>query len=376
MRFDIVLFGATGFTGRITAHYLAVHTATEGFSWAIAGRDKDKLQQLADSVQGSKPEVLVADVNDAASLTEMTSQTTVLMNAAGPFNLYGRSVIESCIQTGTHYTDITGEPSFVADTYLAFHDKAVNKKLCIVNCCGFDSIPADYAAWLTAKKLPADRPKMLKAYIRTNATFSAGTFITAVQALHMEAKGKTSKVRIKRHPDAPRQKLRIHYSKDINGWAIPMPVVDPHIVRRSISRLPAEYGEAVSYAQYFVRSSLWKVITTVGPIAAAMALVRFKTFRNRLLSRFKPGTGPSEERRAKSRFEVICTGKAGDKEARTIISGGDPGYNETSKIFSQAAFTLLDRLKNQTLPFGVLTPVEAFGSVLVDRLRREGINID
>lgn len=375
-RYGIVLFGATGFTGRITAHYLSEHVAGEGISWAIAGRDRDKLKALADQLTRQKPGIIVADTSDRTSLEGMTSQAVVVMNAVGPFNMYGKGVIEACLHTGTHYTDITGEPSFVAETYLACHEKAKEKNLCIVNCCGFDSIPADYAAWLTAKKLPPELPKLLKAYIRTNATFSAGTFTTAIQALYLESTGKTVKVKIKRHPDAPRQKLKIHFSKDIQAWAIPMPVVDPHIVRRSISRLPEEYGEAVSYSQYFVRSSLGKVLKTVLPIGAAMFLVKFRRFRNWMFSRLQSGTGPSEERRANSRFEVICVGTAGSSTARTVISGGDPGYNETSKIFSQAAFTLLDKIKNHTVTYGVLTPVEAFGTDLVHRLCREGLSIE
>ncbi|MBK9733823.1 MAG: hypothetical protein IPO92_02155 [Saprospiraceae bacterium] len=206
--------------------------------------------------------------------------------------------------------------------------------------------------------------------------FSGGTLTTAIQALHMEVEKKSIKTKIKKHPEAPKLPLKIHYDKDIKGWALPMPVVDPHIVKRSAYRLPEDYGVAVTYGQFFVRSSFGKVLKTILPIVSAMFLVRFKAFRNRMFARFKPGTGPSEERRANSKFEVICFGKSTSAEAKTIFSGGDPGYNETSKMFAQAAFCLLDKIKNNNINFGVLTPVEAFGMNLVDRLRKEGIHID
>jgi short subunit dehydrogenase-like uncharacterized protein len=306
----------------------------------------------------------------------MTSQGKILMNAAGPFIRYGKSVVLACIESSTHYLDITGEPSFIADIYNNYFEQAVEKKSCVVNCCGFDSIPADYAAWLTAKKLPKNEPKALKAFIRTNATFSGGTLTTAIEALHMETQKKSVKTKIKRHPDAPRLPLKIHFSKEIGAWAIPMPVVDPHIVKRSAHRLPDEYGEAVSYAQFFVRSSLSKVFKTVMPIVAASFLVRFKSFRDKMLQKFKPGTGPSEARRANSKFEVVCYGTSASSQAVTRISGADPGYDETAKMFAQAAFTLADSIKNKTIKYGVLTPVEAFGLPLVDRLKKEGIFIE
>jgi len=375
-KYDIILFGATGFTGKLVTEYLSKNANTENISWAIAGRDAEKLTAVSNTLSENKPAIITADINDVISLRNMVSQTKILMNTVGPFNIYGKDVVTSCIESGTHYLDITGEPSFVADLYNNHFQSAIDHKACIVNCCGFDSIPADFAAWLTAKKLPLHEPKALKGYIRTNATFSGGTLTTAVQALHMEVKKESIKTKIRRHPDAPKIPLKVHFSKDINGWAIPMPVVDPHIVKRSAYRLPGDYGEAVSYGQFFVRSSFSKVLKTVVPIVMASFLVRLKGFRDRLYKKFKPGTGPNEERRANTKFEAICVGTSTTSSARTVISGGDPGYNETAKMFSQSAFTLLDKIKNNTISYGVLTPVEAFGDELVLRLRREGIRIE
>jgi short subunit dehydrogenase-like uncharacterized protein len=374
-QYDIILFGATGFTGALVAKYLGEHAKQENISWAIAGRDTQKLNEIRDGLV-TRPDVVIADVKDVNSLNTMASMCKVLMNTVGPFNWYGKNVVKACIDHQTHYLDITGEPSFVADVYNSYFQEAEKQKSCIVNCCGFDSIPADFAAWLTAKKLPKDEPKSLKGYIRTNATFSGGTLTTAIQALHMEVEKTSIKTKIKRHKDAPKIPLKIHYNKEIKGWGIPMPVVDPHIVKRSAHRLSDDYGVAVSYGQFFLRSSFGKVVKTVLPIVSAMFLVRFKSFRQKMFDKFKPGTGPSEARRAESKFEVICIGKSSTAEAMTIFSGGDPGYNETAKMFSQSAFTLLDLMKSKNIKYGVLTPVEAFGMDLVERLRKEGIRID
>ena len=374
-KYDIVLFGATGFTGKLIAKYISEHAQNEKIRWAIAGRNQDKLMQLADSLS-SKPEIMLADVKDVSSLDAMTNQTLCLMNAAGPYDWYGRSVVESCVKNHCHYLDITGEPSFVYHCFTDFHELAERNKVCVVNCCGFDSIPADFATWLTVQKLPAELPKAVRLFIRTNATFSGGTLTTAINALHQQSKGNMPYLKLPKHQDAPKVSKSVHYNKDIQAWAIPMPVVDPHIVKRSAWRLPQHYGKAFSYGQFFVRSSFSKVMKTIFPIATASLMVRFDWFRNYLLRKFQPGQGPSEQRRNESKFEVICIGEVNDQKVTTVFSGGDPGYTETAKMFSESAFCLVEKLRNRNAAFGVLTPVEAFGMALVDRLRSKGIRIE
>jgi short subunit dehydrogenase-like uncharacterized protein len=373
--YDIILFGATGFTGQLIARYLALHAAGEQIRWAVAGRNRTKLEQLELPAEGVAPGIIVADAADVESIRRMTEQTSVLMNAAGPFNWYGRQVVEACIHSKTHYLDITGEPSFVAGVYNDMFQNAQENGVCVVNCCGFDSIPADFAAWLTARQLPPDVPKSLRCFVSTNASFSGGTLTTAIQALHMEAQKKSLKTRLPRHPDAPRIALKIHFNRDMNAWAIPMPVVDPHIVRRSAFRLPADYGAAVGYGQFFLRSSFWKTVQMMVPLAAMVLLVRIPACRRWLFKKFSPGTGPDAARRTASQFVVTCIGKAGASRAQTVISGGDPGYDETAKMFGQAAFCMVEQMRAGKLKSGVLTPVEALGMLLVERLRREGLQI-
>ncbi len=375
-KYDIILLGATGFTGQITAEYISRHAIKENITWAIAGRNKEKLEALHLSISGQKPDILVANIHDLEGLHEVVGQGHIVMNAAGPFALYGMPVINACILASTHYLDITGEPSFVAQVYDECFYKAEAQKVCIVNCCGFDSIPADYAAWLTAKALPNNTPKRLYGFVRTNATFSGGTLTTAINALHNDALKVSYKTKIPKHPNAPKIPLKIHFNKDVNSWALPMPVVDPHIIKRGIYRMPQDYGTATSYAQFWLSKSFYKMVKTILPISIAMIGIKFKPFREMLLRKFQPGTGPDAERRSKSKFEVICIGKSGEKTAKTVFSGADPGYDETAKMFSQSAFVMNEKIKNRTLKYGVLTPVEAFGNSLVLRLIKEGIKIE
>ncbi len=373
--YDIVLFGASGFTGQLITRYLSLHTGAAGIRWAIAGRNRAKLEKIDLPAGGTRPDILLADIEDLASLQKMADQTQVLMSAAGPFNWYGRQVVEACIAAGTHYLDITGEPSFVADIYNNLYQSAVEKGVCVVNCCGFDSIPADYAAWLTARQLPADQPKALWCFVNTNAAFSGGTISTAINALHMETQKQSVKTRLPRHPDAPRIPRKIHFNKDMGAWAIPMPVVDPHIVRRSAYHLPGDYGAAVGYGQFFLRDTFWHLCKTMGSLAVMAVLARFSAGRKWLYKKFSPGTGPDAAQRAASRFAVTCIGTAGTHRVKTVFAGGDPGYDETAKIFSQAALVMVEQVRTGTIKPGVRTPVEALGMDLVDRLRKEGIEI-
>ncbi len=375
--YDIILFGATGFTGQIVAGYLAAHRHTEDVRLALAGRDLSRLKEICATLSTLQTEIglIQADLVDEASLQNMAAQSYVVISTVGPYNWYGESLIKACLQARTSYLDITGEPAFVHRIHSHYHQSAIDAGISIVNCCGFDSIPADIATWLTAKALPVQLPKTLRAYIRTNAAFSGGTWTTAIHALYQRSKeGKRSSSGPK-HPDTPRLPLRVHFNKDLRRWAIPMPVVDPHIVKRSALHLPLDYGVAVAYGQFFTTSSLLNVVRLILPIALIAIGVRFKIVRNWLFRRFPPGTGPSSAKRAASRFEVRVIGEAQGFRAETIISGGDPGYDETAKMLSQSAFTLLKKMRENRMKTGVRTPVEALGEDLVLRLKQQGIAI-
>ncbi len=375
--YHLTLFGATGFTGRITAAYIAKHAEREGLTWAIAGRSEAALYELRESLVGVKPDVIVADIRDKGSLRAMTASTKVLMNAVGPFALYGPDVVAACLDSGTHYLDITGEPEFLNRCFVRHGKEAEAKGVTIVNACGFDSIPADFTTWLAVKELPADVPKSVRCYVSTNATFSGGTLNTAVQSVLNKRTGKRQDVvKYPKHPDAPKIDRGIQFNKFFGKWALPMPVADIHIVRRSAMRMPDEYGAAFSYAQFFLARSFGAMVSLISRVMVLFTFIRFSWFRNWIYKKYSPGTGPSPEKRANSRFSVTAIAETIHGQTSTVeISGGDPGYDETAKFFAESAFCLLEKQRKNTLKHGVLTPVEAMGMELVKRLEKAGIGI-
>ncbi|MEM8932563.1 MAG: saccharopine dehydrogenase NADP-binding domain-containing protein [Acidobacteriota bacterium] len=380
--YDLVLFGATGFTGRLTAEYLA-HSTHEGapLRWAIAGRSRDKLERVAADVaklaaDGVEPAVEVADVGDRASLDALAASTRVLATTVGPYALHGRGVVEACVDAATDYLDITGEPEFVAGTVRDHDAKARAQGIRVVSCCGFDSIPHDVGAWLTVRELPSDRPIRVEGFVHGVGEVSGGTWQSAVQAF-----GRLNKsVRATSGPraDGGRRvrgaKPTIRYEKRLRNWVAPLPTIDPWIVLRSAAALD-EYGPDFRYGHSIRVRSLPRLAAGVGAVGGIVALSQLGPTRRWLLSLKGSGDGPSAERRERSRFNVTFFGEAlgddGKPTDSTVVevSGGDPGYGETSKMLAESALSLVhdrDRLPDAA---GVITPVVALGDALVDRQR-------
>src|SRR3954463_5391325 len=178
---DVVLFGATGFTGALTAEYLAAN-APEGARWALAGRNADKLAALRDRLGVDVP-LLRADVNDADSLRDVAQRAHVVITTVGPYLNYGEPLVAACAEAGTDYVDLTGEPEFVDRMYLRHHERAVESGARIVHACGFDSIPHDLGVLFTVQQLPEGVPLEVRGYVRAGGRPSAGTFHSAVGAM-------------------------------------------------------------------------------------------------------------------------------------------------------------------------------------------------
>ncbi len=189
--YDVVLFGATGFTGGLTARYLARH-APPGLRWAIAGRNPDKLATVRDQLAAIDPSLaglplLTADVTDPASLRAVATDARVVASTVGPYVQHGEPLVAACAAAGTDYLDITGEPEFVDRTYLRHHAEAVRTGARLVHACGFDSIPHDLGVWFTVKQLPADAAITVDGYVRAGGRFSAGTYHSALTAFSRTA---------------------------------------------------------------------------------------------------------------------------------------------------------------------------------------------
>jgi short subunit dehydrogenase-like uncharacterized protein len=378
--YDLVLFGATGFTGGLTAEYLARH-APAGLRWALAGRNPAKLaavrDRLADidAAMADLP-LLTADATDAASLRAVAESARVVASTVGPYVHHGEPLVAACAAAGTDYLDITGEPEFVDLMYVRHHAEAVRTGARLVHACGFDSIPHDLGAWYTVKQLPSDTPITVDGFVRAGGRFSAGTYHSALTAFsrtgEMSRAAKERKA-VEPRPEGRRVRAvpgRVGRSKEIGMWAVPLPTIDPQVVRRSAAARP-EYGPDFRYRHFAAVKRLPTVLVSGVGFAGLIGLVKLPPTRRWLLGRLASGQGPTAEQRAKSWFRVRFLGSGGGRRVLTEVSGGDPGYDETAKMLAESALCLA--CDDLPATAGQVTPVTAMGDALLDRLVKAGI---
>jgi len=365
-QYDVVLLGATGFTGTLTAQYLAKHAPPE-LKWAVAGRNRQKLEAMGH-------DVVVADVTDKDSLKALAESTRVVATTVGPYIQYGEPLVAACADAGTDYLDLTGETEFLDRMYVGYHERAVKTGARIVHACGFDSIPHDLSVQFTVEQLPTLVPIRVDGFLRAGGRPSGGTFHTAITGFsrpkqHVEAH--RARRRTEPRPDGRSVRVapgRIH--REQGFWAVPLPTIDPQIVGYS-ARLLVDYGPDFRYSHYAAIKHLPMVAGGIGGVALLMAAAQVPPARNVLLNRLKPGDGPSPERRAKSWFQVRFVGRGGGKQVVTEVAGGDPGYDETAKMLAESAMCLaLDDLPETA---GQSTTAAAMGPALRDRLTKAGL---
>lgn len=384
--YDIVLFGATGFTGRLTAEYLARKSVREPFRWAIAGRNPGKLEELKNQLKplaGGQPgpDVIVADSDDAGSLVGMAAKAQVVITTVGPYAKYGEPLVEACIAAGADYVDLTGEPAFVNRILQKYNSAAENVGVRIVNCCGFDSIPHDLGAYYTIlelnRRLGERAGKVavhIEGYVRFKGNFSGGTWHSAIGAF---AEMRDALKRPNTPPPAGRS-VKLSAPKParvgaLGGWSVPMPTIDPQIVRRSAEAFDI-YGPKFKYGHNLLMRRLSTLATMGVGMGSLVALAQFGPTRNLLLKVRDPGDGPSEAERSKGRFSVTFLAEGDGVRLRTQVSGGDPGYNETAKMLAESALTLAKN-RDRLPPFrGIITPAMAMGEALIERLQFAGID--
>lgn len=378
---DLVLYGATGFTGGLTAEYLA-RNAPKDLRWAIAGRNARKLAEVKDRLEAIDPQLkdltlIAADSTDPASMTSLTQSTKALITTVGPYATYGESLVAACAAAGTHYGDLTGEPEFVDRVWLRYHEMALKSGARLVHCCGFDSIPHDLGAYFTLLQLPEGVPVQIDGYVRVYGEFSGGTMDSALTGMSEAPKLiKAARERKAKEvlPEGRRAKVRLQAPghDDEFGWHMPLPTIDPKVVQRSAQAID-RYGPAFTYSHNMTAHKP----LTLPVMAAATPLVfiaaQIPPLRKKISNRRPPGEGPSPETRAKSRFWVKFHGRAGGEEVHTIFAGGDPGYDETAKMLAESGMALAtDELPDRA---GQLTPVAAMGDRLLERLVAAGTEI-
>jgi short subunit dehydrogenase-like uncharacterized protein len=374
--YDIVLFGATGFVGTLTAEYLAAH-APEGLRWAIAGRSEAKLRRLREGLPGgARVGVLRADVSDPASLRELAEHARVVATTVGPYVTYGEQLVAACADTGADYLDLTGEPEFVDLMYVRHDARARETGARLVHACGFDSVPHDLGAYFTVRQLPEGVPLRVDGFVTADATFSGGTFASALNQFargrQMLAaardRGRHEPRLVGRRACAPTGAPR--FAPEVGAWALPLPTIDAQIVRRS-ARALERYGPDFRYREYAAVRHLPLAVGGVAAVGALFAAAQLPPARRWLSGRLKPGEGPGPEKRAKSWFKVRFVGEGGGRRVLTEVSGGDPGYGETAKMFAESALSLaFDKLPETA---GQVTTAVAMGEALTERLQRAGI---
>ncbi|MGK9462564.1 saccharopine dehydrogenase family protein [Streptomyces sp. G6] len=374
--YDIVLFGATGFVGELTARYLAAH-APEGLRWAIAGRSEEKLRRLRDRLPGA-PDVgvLRADVSEPATVRELAGHARVVATTVGPYVRYGDALAGACAEAGTDYLDLTGEPEFVDLTYVRHDARARETGARLVHACGFDSVPHDLGVYFTVRQLPEGVPLTVDGYVSADAAFSGGTFASALGQFARGRQLRAAALERRRHEPrlvgrravtptgAPR------FAGEVGAWVLPLPTVDAQIVRRSAKALD-RYGPDFRYRHYAAVRRLPVAVGGVAAVAALVTAAQVPPARRWLSARLEPGDGPSAEKRAKSWFSVRFVGEGGGRKVFTEVAGGDPGYDETAKMFAEAALSLaLDDLPPTS---GQVTTAVAMGDALTGRLRAAGL---
>ena len=380
---DLVLLGATGFTGALTAEYLAEHGPT-GLRWALAGRSRAKLEAVRDRLARIDPtlaelELIEADSGDRRSLDALVRRTKVVISTVGPYQEFGEPLVAACAESGTDYVDLTGEPEFVDRMYLAHHLAAQRSGARIVHACGFDSIPHDLGAYYTVKELAARGPVAVRGVVRAGGTASGGTFHSAMGAFSRARQMREAMLarrKVEPRPEGRSSKAvagKPHRDRLLGLWLLPLPTIDPFVVARSGAALSA-YGPRFTYSHFAGTKTLRYAVGGAAVAGSLAVSAQVPPLKKLLLSRIKQGEGPDEARRSKSWFTVDFVGEGDGRTVHTRVSGGDPGYGETAKMLAESALCLA--FDDNPTTAGSVTTAQAMGDNLIARLVAAGIRFE
>ena len=386
-KYEIILYGATGFTGQLCAKYFMDNYPD--LNWAIAGRDKEKLEQLKSDLEFSG-DILIADGQDLEALKELAMQTKVVLSTAGPFARYGSLLVQACVEEGAHYTDITGENHWVRDMIDKHHEKAASKGIRIVPSCGYDSIPSDIGAYFAVSQFnkPVNR---VDVYQEAVGTASGGTTETMFTIGNVSKKMRDPFILNPENTVSDKQRkrskdgLKIEKIEELEGWTGigMMAIANTRVVRRSAALMEQNekpYGKDFTFAEYGLFKT--KKLAKITSYALLFAVMVISSPLRHLVRPFlpKPGEGPSEEARDKGWFRstFIAEAEDGEKKVCSIYGSGDPGYKSTSKLVCESALVLAksDNLPGGDQYGGVLTSAVGLGDELITRLKKAGIEFN
>ena len=383
-KFDVIVFGATGYTGKLVAEYMKdEYGDDENIKWAIAGRNMDKLMLVKNDL-GLKDEIemIEVDSSDIDALNKMTCSTKCVLTTVGPYQLYGSDLVQSCANNGTDYVDLTGEPGWMYEMINLCKEQAEKSGSRIVFSCGFDSIPFDLGVYFLQKAFiekngkPAER---IRGRVQAmNGEFSGGT-IASLGATMATLKEKPELIKVLANPfslsegfEGPPQPddSKVILDEKINMWVAPfvMAPINTKNIHRSNFLLNHMYGENFEYDEMMIAGEgedgkmIADAMTTANPMGGDNVP--------------QPGEGPSRESREQGNYDVLFVADSGDETMQARVTGDmDPGYGSTSKMIAESALCLVKDC--DALPGGIYTPAPSMGETLISRLvQRAGLTFD
>lgn len=392
--FDIVIFGASGFVGKILCHYLVNEYTEPDLSWAMAARSEAKLRKLQDSLgeAASKIPLILADSMDAQSLLSMCERTAVVISTVGPYALYGELLVKACVESGTDYCDLTGEPQWIKRMLDRYESAAQASGARIVHCCGFDSIPSDLGVKVLQQGVKqkfgryCDRVKMRVLVMKGGA--SGGTIASGIN-MYKEAAG-NSELQAELQdlyslcPESYDRSIRQHhvsveYDEDFNAWSGPfvMAAINTRVVLRSNAIGVRPYSQDFHYDEGMLtgagskgekRARRLSLGTRAMTVMLSLSLIRWLAVRFILP---KPGQGPSPEQQLNGHYDLRFVGSTAEGEVmRARVTGDrDPGYGSTAKMLAQAGISLRRDVDKNSVAGGFWTPATAFNDKLITRLQ-------
>ena len=391
--YDVIVWGATGFTGALVAEYLLrAYGVDQSLRWAIAGRDIDKLAAVKASLGGGAEalQTIVADSFDDQKLDAMSSRTRVIISTVGPYAKYGSPLVAACVRAGTHYCDLAGEAQWIRQMIDKHHDEARQSGTCIVNCCGFDSVPMDIGVWFLQREANKRRGQYcdsISMLVKATKGGASGGTMASMMNLMRESRKDRSVARVladpyglnpadeRSGPDG-RDQQSARYDETAGAWTAPfiMAGINTKVVRRSHALQAYPYGRNFRYHEAMLTGrgfGGWLRANMIMIGLGTLVLFASYDFTRSLLERFvlpKPGEGPDKDARESGFFDLRQFGRMADGTLlKTRITGDrDPGYGSTSKMLSECAICLAQ--DEPEANGGVLTPAAAMGEPLLRRL--------
>ena len=382
--FDVVVFGASGYTGKLVAEYIQSEYGENGsVKWAIAGRNREKLEGIREELGlSSDLSILEVDSNDQGSLNAMTGSTKCVLTTVGPYQLYGSNLVESCAKNGTDYVDLTGEPGWMYEMINAHKETAQASGARIVFSCGFDSIPFDLGVYFV-QQAAMDKFGKPAQHVRgrvkaMNGEFSGGT-IASLGATMATLKKKPELIKVLANPfsltegfEGPAQldDSKVLLDEKLNMWVAPfvMAPINTKNIHRSNALLDHQYGEDFCYDEMMIAGEgeegkqIADAMTSANPMGGDNVP--------------QPGEGPSKESREQGNYDVLFFADLGEESIEARVTGDmDPGYGSTSKMITESAICLIQDCSD--LSGGIYTPAPAMGDKLIHRLvKKAGLTFD